>query len=89
MDEETTATVSTFFAVYLLLMLVTAVLLSFEGIGFGEGVTAAISSLSNIGATEMKGYGVLGKLLLAFDMILGRLEIFPVLVLFAPQTWRK
>ena len=88
-DEETTATVSTFFAVYLLLMLVTAVLLSFEGIGFGEGVTAAISSLSNIGATEMKGYGVLGKLLLAFDMILGRLEIFPVLVLFAPQTWRK
>lgn len=88
-DEETTATVSTFFAVYLLLMLVTAVLLSFEGIDFGEGVTAAISSLSNIGATEMKGYGVLGKLLLAFDMILGRLEIFPVLVLFAPQTWRK
>ena len=52
-------------------------------------MTAAISSLSNIGATEMKGYGVLGKLLLAFDMILGRLEIFPVLVLFAPQTWRK
>ena len=70
-------------------MLVTAVLLSFEGIGFGEGVTAAISSLSNIGATEMTGYGALGKLLLAFDMILGRLEIFPVLVLFAPQTWRK
>ena len=52
-------------------------------------MTAAISSLSNIGATEMTGYGALGKLLLAFDMILGRLEIFPVLVLFAPQTWRK
>lgn len=88
-DEETVSTVNCFFAVYMGLMLLTAALLSLDGIGFGEGIEAAISSLGNIGVTEMGGYSALGKLLLCLDMILGRLEIFPVLVLFAPQTWRK
>lgn len=88
-DDETLETVNGFVMVYLCVMLVTAVLLSFDGISFGDGVAAAISSLSNVGVTGMTGYSVFGKLILCFDMLLGRLEIFPVLVLFAPRTWRK
>ncbi len=88
-DDETLSTVTAFVCVYLCVMLLTAVLLSFDGIGFGDGIAAAISSLSNVGITNMDGYSVFGKLILCFDMLLGRLEIFPVLVLFAPRTWRK
>lgn len=88
-DNETLGTVNAFVCVYLCVMLATAVLLSFDGISFGDGVAAAISSLSNAGVTDMEGYSIFGKLLLCADMILGRLEIFPVLVLFSPRTWRK
>lgn len=88
-DDETLGTVNAFVCVYLCVMLLTAVLLSFDGVSFGDGVAAAISSLSNVGATDMAGYSIFGKLILGFDMILGRLEIFPVLVLFSPRTWRK
>ena len=34
-------------------------------------------------------FSILAKLLLSFDMLVGRLEIFPMLVLFAPTTWLK
>lgn len=88
-DDETLGAVTSFVCVYLCVMLLTAVLLSFDGVGFGDGVAAAISSLSNVGASDITGCGIFGKLILCFDMILGRLEIFPVLVLFSPRTWRK
>jgi trk system potassium uptake protein TrkH len=40
--------------------------------------------MSNFG-----GYSILSKLVLIFDMLAGRLEIFPILVLFSPHTWKN
>lgn len=88
-DDETLGTVNSFVCVYLCVMLLTAVLLSFDGMSFGDGIVAAISSLSNVGNADIACCSVFGKLLLCFDMILGRLEIFPVLVLFSARTWRR
>ena len=62
-----------------------------------SGMLAAISSLSNVGygidsntfTMGVSGLNIISKAVLCFDMFLGRLEIFPMLVLFAPETWRK
>ena len=62
-----------------------------------ESFTAVASCLNNIGpGLEIVGpmgnfadFSVPAKLLLTFDMLVGRLEIFPMLVLLAPTTWLK
>ena len=49
----------------------------------GPGL-AGVGPTSNFGA-----YGVIPKLVMIFDMLAGRLEIFPILAVFAPGMWRK
>ena len=96
-DEETVSTVSSFAIAYAVFAVVSGVLLTLEGITFGQGITTAVSAMSNVGLGIDSGtftmgvahMSVLGKAVLCFDMFLGRLEIFPLLILFAPGTWRK
>lgn len=63
---------------------------------FSETVTAVISSLSNVGpgfgglaVGTYNGFSPVGKIILCFDMLAGRLEILPMLFLFNPRTWIK
>ena len=96
-DEDTVSTVNCFAVAYLMFMVVSAAVLTLEGISFGDGVSAAISAMGNVGtgidaSTFTMGVAhtsILSKLVLCFDMFLGRLEIFPLLILFAPGTWKK
>lgn len=65
--------------------------------GFFSNFSAALSCLSNIGPgfdtigpySSFAGYSWFSKLLLTFTMLLGRLEIFPVLILFSHRTWKR
>ena len=65
--------------------------------GFFSNFTAVISCLSNIGPGfeaigpygSFAGYSAVSKIVLIFTMILGRLEILPMLILFSPRTWKK
>lgn len=96
-DEETVSSVNSFAVAYLMALVITAVILSLDGLDFGKGIVVAISSIGNIGygidantfTYGVSGLSVLSKLALCFDMFLGRLEIFPLLIMFAPATWRK
>lgn len=96
-DEETVSSVNSFAVAYLMALVLTAVILSLDGLDFGKGIVVAISSIGNIGygidantfTYGVSGLSVLSKLALCFDMFLGRLEIFPLLIMFAPATWRK
>ena len=96
-DEETVSTVNSFAVVYLMTMVFTGLVLALDGISFSDGMAVAISCLGNIGANMdssvfpfgAAGLSVLSKLVLCFDMFLGRLEFFPLLIIFAPETWRK
>ena len=72
-------------------------LISLEGFDFTTNFTAIASCLNNIGPGLSK-VGPLGSfaifsdastLLLSFVMLLGRLEIFPILLLFSPSVWRR
>ncbi len=102
-DESVLHQVSGFFFMYMLLMVLGGVLVSFDAAGFGgldtleSHFTAALTCVSNVGpgmgvvgpAGNFAGYGPFAKLLLSFLMLAGRLEIFPMLALFHPAMWRK
>lgn len=65
--------------------------------GFFSNFSAALTSISNVGPAfeavgpyaNFAGYSAFSKIVLSFTMILGRLEILPVLILFSPKTWRR
>ena len=90
-DEETVSVVNSFAVVYGMAVVITAIVLSLNGFSFGSGATLAISSLGNVGLwmESCGGMSLLSKIVLCFDMFLGRLEFFPMLILFAPATWKK
>ena len=58
-----------------------------------DNLSAALTCVSNVGpafgalASDFAGYGVWGKLLCSFLMLAGRLELFPMLLLFTRSTW--
>ncbi len=96
-DEQTLSSVSAYFTVYVMCILAIILILSFDKFDFETQVTAAISCFNNIGpvygnaapAGSFAGFSVLSKLALSFAMLLGRLEIFPLLIWLAPSTWTK
>ena len=89
--------VNTFFAVYIGIIMVVALYLTFFDIPVFDAMYTSMSAISNVGI----GYGVTGpdsswvilhpaaKWVLAFEMMVGRLELFTVLVIFTSSFWRK
>lgn len=81
---------------YILIMLVSVLLISIDNFDMTTNFTAVLATMNNIGpglnavgpAGNFGGFGVFSKIVLMCDMIIGRLELFPVLVLFAPGMWR-
>tara|TARA_Y100001970_G_scaffold162714_1_gene198909 strand:- start:25341 stop:26786 length:1446 start_codon:yes stop_codon:yes gene_type:complete len=82
---------------YLFLFLIISILLSISGLDFLSSISGAATSISNVGPGlgEMIGpngnfgdVSNISKWILSFSMLLGRLEIFAVLVLFLPSFWR-
>lgn len=96
-DEDTVSSTTSFAIAYIMAVMLTAVVLSIDGLSIGDGMLAAISSLGNVGygidsntfTVGAESLNIFSKAVLCFDMFLGRLEIFPMLILFAPDTWKK
>lgn len=94
---ETTGAVYSYVALVMLLLLGCTVLISFDGYDFSTNFTAALSCISNVGP----GLGLIGpsgnfsifspfsKLVMSFAMLFGRLEVYAMLILFIPSTWRR
>ena len=82
---------------YVLLFTVSVILISFDDHDLITNFTAVAATINNIGpGLNLVGptgnfafFSIPSKLVLIFDMLAGRLELFPMLVLFAPQTWRR
>ena len=96
-SDQTVRSVLVFFQTYMAIIGLSVLLLSLDGHDLATNLTASIACISNIGpGLNMVGpmenfsfYSVLSKLVLILEMLLGRLEVFPVLFLFAPSVWRK
>lgn len=89
--------VISFFIIYMLIFVVSSVILTFFNLDFISALGAAASSLGNIGpaigsVSPVNNFAHLSnsaKLFCAFLMLIGRLELFTVLILFTPFFWRK
>lgn len=97
LDAQGEKQVLSYFAVYMAVIGAAFLLISFEPFGFETNFTAAVSCVNNIGpglagvgpSLSYAGYSVFSKLILSFAMLLGRLEIYPLLLLLSPQIWTK
>ncbi len=98
-EEKTVTGVCVYFAVYMLCLLATFFVLSIDRVaaGFETNFTASVACFNNIGpglakVGPMAGYAFyspFSKIILSFAMLLGRLEIYPLLLVIFPATWTK
>ena len=97
-DNNFMASIISFIYLYILIFFIIAVLLSLNGLDFLTSISAAATSISNVGPGLGNMIGPNGnfsllpdfsKWILSFGMILGRLELFAILVIFLPSFWRK
>ena len=97
LDDATTESVSSYMMLYFIILAVVTLLVSLDGQGFETNFTAAVSCLNNVGpgmagvgaTMNYGGFSPLVKLVLSAAMLIGRLEIYPILTLFMPSVWRK
>ena len=95
--ESLVRNVSMYLVAYVIVMIASTLLVSVDDFSFTTNVTAVISCMNNIGpgidivgpAGNFGGFSWFSKLVLSADMIIGRLEIFPVLALFSPSLWKR
>ncbi len=86
-----------FFVLYMLTFIIGAMVLSFLGLDFESAIGGAASSLGNVGpafgslnpVSNFNGLPAAGKWWCGFLMLLGRLELFTVLILFTPYFWKR
>ncbi len=96
-DEDSIRSVTGFIVLYVLILLASFLLISLDGFDFTTNMTAVTTCLSNVGpglamagpVENLSFFSGAAKLVLCMDMLLGRLEIFPIIMLFAPSIWRK
>ncbi|MBQ9941676.1 MAG: TrkH family potassium uptake protein [Christensenellaceae bacterium] len=97
MEEDTVKASNIFIVAYFGVMVISSMAVSLSGYDLETSVTAVIACLSNIGpglslVGPMGNFSIFSapiKLLLTFNMLLGRLELYPMLMLLAPSTWRR
>lgn len=96
-EEDIVSGVTGYIVVYLLLLLGSFILISFDNNDFTTSLTSVVTCLGNVGPGFAKVgpvenfffFSWFSKLVLCMDMLLGRLEIFPIIMLFTPSIWKK
>ena len=95
LDEQTVNGVTSYFALYSILIAITLVLISFDGLSFEANLSATVSCINNIGpafnevSSNFTAFSPFSKVVLIIAMLLGRLEIYPLLLAISPYTWLK
>ena len=96
-DERILANTNAYFAVYVIIIFVSFMVISLDNFSTGTNITAVFACFNNIGpgleavgpTCNFSAFSVTSKIVLILDMLAGRLEIFPILVLFSPNIWRR
>jgi len=97
LSDDMVRSVLVYLAAYVLIVIVSFILISIDNFDMTTNFSAVMATFNNIGpgfnvvgATGNYGsYSIFSKLVLIFDMLVGRLEIFPMLVLFSPRVYRR
>lgn len=96
-SEEVCDNVNAYLAIYCVILVLSFAIISVDGFSIGTNFSAVASCFNNIGpGFELVGatqnfsiYSDPSKIILSLDMLLGRLEIFPLLLLLSPDTWSR
>lgn len=96
-DEKIVANTNAYFFAYIVIIVISVLLISFDGFSITTNLTAVLACFNNIGpgldavgpTCNFSGFSLFSKLILTLDMLAGRLEIFPILVLLNPSAWKR
>ncbi len=96
-EADVVRSVCSYMALYVLIFVSSIVLISFDGYDLTTTFTAVATAQNNVGpglglvgpSSNFSFLSPLSKLVLSFDMLAGRLELFPMILLFSPSTWRS
>lgn len=96
-DNDSVRSINVFFVTYMIIFSASFLIISLDNFDFTSTFTAVAATLNNIGpgldaVGPMGNFGSfsdLSKFVMMFNMLAGRLEIFPMLLLFSPGTWKK
>lgn len=96
-DEKIVANTNAYLAVYIIIIVLSTIVVSLDGFGFTTNFSAVLACFNNIGpgfeavgpTMNFGSYGIPSKIVLILDMLAGRLEIFPILVLFNKRAWKR
>lgn len=95
--HEVIRSTNVFIAVYFFIFFISLLLISIDNFDFTSSFTAVAATLNNIGpgldvvgpTGNFSGFSIFSKYILMFNMLAGRLEIFPMLILFHPACWKR
>ena len=95
-EHDVVRSINVFIITFVILFSTSLFIISFEGKGMATSFTSVAATINNIGPGlgevgpmgNFGGFGILSKWVLIFDMLAGRLELFPLLLLFHPGAWR-
>mgnify|MGYP004523554513 CR=1 FL=1 len=96
-EEGVLRNILLFFFIYIVILFGACLVIAVDGFDFTTNMSACLSALGNIGPglgavgpmSNFSAYSGFSKLVLSFCMLAGRLEIFPMLMLFSPAMWRR
>ena len=96
-DEKILENTNAYLAAYVVIIFAVFLVISLDGFSVGTNFSAVLCTFNNIGpgleavgpTCNFSAFSDLSKLVLSFAMLAGRLEIFPILILFSRDTWRK
>ena len=96
MNESIVENTNAYLAAYVLIIIFSYILISLDGFSIGTNISAVLACFNNIGpgleavgpTCNFSQFSDFSKLVLSMDMLAGRLEIFPILVLFSRSTWK-
>ena len=96
-EEHVLDNTNAYLAAYVVIFIVSVLLISVDGFSATTNISAVLACFNNIGpgleavgpTCNFSGFSVLSKIILSLDMLAGRLEIFPMLVLLSRATWRN
>ncbi len=96
-DEKILDNTNAYLAAYVVIIIISVILISLDGFSTTTNISAVLACFNNIGpgletvgpTCNFSAYSTFSKLVLIFDMLAGRLEIFPILALLTRSTWRR
>ena len=95
-DEKILENTNAYLAIYVIIIVVSCIFVAVDGFSLTTNISAVIACFNNVGpgfeavgaTCNFSGFGYFSKLVLIMDMLAGRLEIFPIFILFLRGTWK-